>query len=116
MWTVGFAIYIVIAGLADNVLKPLMLGRGFDVPMPVVPIGALGGMITGGVIGLFIGPVALPVGYRLFWLWVEDQSQTRSDRTMSGTSMSALSALTTRYIVKMSAKGMGRCGQDDWTV
>jgi len=37
-----------------------------------VLIGALGGMVTGGVIGLFIGPVMLSVGYRLFWLWVEE--------------------------------------------
>ena len=72
---VVFAIYTFIAGLADNVLKPLMLGRGVDVPMPVVLIGALGGMVTGGVIGLFIGPVMLAVAYRLFWLWVEDQPQ-----------------------------------------
>ena len=52
-----------VAGLADNVLKPLMLGRGVDVPMPVVLIGALGGMVTGGIIGLFIGPVILAIGY-----------------------------------------------------
>ena len=70
--TITFAIYEFVAGLADNVLKPLMLGRGVDVPMPVVLIGALGGMVTGGVIGLFIGPVMLSVGYRLFWLWVEE--------------------------------------------
>ncbi|CAG9181661.1 AI-2E family transporter [Cupriavidus respiraculi] len=70
--TVIFAAYVFVAGLADNVLKPLMLGRGVDVPMPVVLIGALGGMVTGGVIGLFIGPVVLSVGYRLFWLWVDE--------------------------------------------
>ncbi|SAL79334.1 AI-2E family transporter [Caballeronia telluris] len=70
--SIVFAIYVFVAGLVDNVLKPLLLGRGVDVPMPVVLIGALGGMISGGVIGLFIGPVALAVGYRLFWLWVED--------------------------------------------
>ncbi len=69
---VVFAVYVFIAGLADNVLKPLLLGRGVDVPMPVVLIGALGGMVTGGVIGLFIGPIALAVGYQLFWQWVED--------------------------------------------
>jgi predicted PurR-regulated permease PerM len=71
--TIVFSIYVFVAGLADNVLKPLLLGRGVDVPMPVVLIGALGGMVTGGVIGLFIGPVALAVGYQLFWRWVEDQ-------------------------------------------
>ncbi|WP_066742263.1 AI-2E family transporter [Cupriavidus sp. D384] len=67
-----FAIYVFIAGLSDNVLKPLLLGRGVDVPMPVILIGALGGMVTGGVIGLFIGPIVLAVGYQLFWQWVED--------------------------------------------
>jgi predicted PurR-regulated permease PerM len=70
--TIVFAIYTFIAGLADNVLKPLMLGRGVDVPMPVILIGALGGMVTGGVIGLFIGPVVLAIGYELYWQWVED--------------------------------------------
>lgn len=74
--TIVFAIYVFIAGLADNVLKPLMLGRGVDVPMPVVLIGALGGMVTNGVIGLFIGPVVLAVGYQLFWQWVRDQPGT----------------------------------------
>ncbi len=70
--TIVFAIYVFVAGLADNVLKPLLLGRGVDVPMPVVLIGALGGMVSGGIIGLFIGPVMLSVGYRLFWLWVDE--------------------------------------------
>lgn len=71
--TVAFAIFVFVAGLVDNVLKPLLLGRGVDVPMPVVLIGALGGMVTNGIIGLFIGPVVLAVGYQLFWQWVEGQ-------------------------------------------
>src|SRR5579864_999495 len=70
--TIIFSVYVFVAGLADNVLKPLLLGRGVAVPMPVVLIGALGGMVTGGVIGLFVGPVVLAVGYQLFWRWVED--------------------------------------------
>jgi predicted PurR-regulated permease PerM len=73
--TIVFSVYVFVAGLADNVLKPLLLGRGVDVPMPVVLIGALGGMVTGGIIGLFIGPVILAVGYQLFWQWVDDQPQ-----------------------------------------
>ncbi len=59
--TIIFAVYTFVAGLADNVLKPLLLGRGVDVPMPVVLIGALGGMVVKGIIGLFIGPVILGV-------------------------------------------------------
>lgn len=68
--TIVFAAYIFVAGLVDNVLKPMLLGRGVDVPMPVILIGSLGGMATMGIIGLFIGPVLLAVGYKLFWRWV----------------------------------------------
>ncbi|MCP1495952.1 putative PurR-regulated permease PerM [Pseudomonas migulae] len=71
--TIVFAVYVFVAGLVDNVLKPLLLGRGVDVPMPVILIGALGGMVTGGILGLFIGPVVLAVGYQLFWQWVQDR-------------------------------------------
>ncbi|MCJ8170238.1 AI-2E family transporter [Pseudomonas sp. A3.4] len=69
--SVAFTVYIVLAGLSDNVLKPLLLGRGVAVPMPVVLLGALGGMVSGGIIGLFIGPVLLGLGYQLFWHWVD---------------------------------------------
>ncbi|MEM5313291.1 AI-2E family transporter [Paraburkholderia sp. JHI869] len=78
--TIVFSVYEFVAGLADNVLKPLLLGRGVAVPMPVVLIGAIGGMVTGGVIGLFIGPVMLAVGYQLFWRWVKDQPQPERTR------------------------------------
>jgi predicted PurR-regulated permease PerM len=73
--TIVFSIYVFVAGLVDNVLKPLLLGRGVAVPMPVVLIGALGGMVTNGIVGLFIGPVILAVGYQLFWQWIRGQPQ-----------------------------------------
>lgn len=66
-----FSVYFLIAGLSDNVLKPLLLGRGVEAPMPVILIGAIGGMITGGLIGLFIGAVVLAVGYKLFMKWTD---------------------------------------------
>jgi len=70
VWT----IYLIVAGMADNVLKPLLLGRGVDAPMPVILIGAIGGMVSAGIIGLFLGAVLLAVGYKVFMLWVnEDQ-------------------------------------------
>ncbi len=66
-----FAVWTLIAGLSDNVLKPLMLGRGLEVPMPVILIGVIGGMLSDGLLGLFVGPVVLAVGYMLLmeWLW-----------------------------------------------
>lgn len=70
--TIVFAVYIAIASQTDNVLKPLVLGRGTGVPMPIVLIGVLGGTISGGLIGLFIGPVVLAVGYQLLWQWIDN--------------------------------------------
>ena len=66
IWTV----YLLVGGLADNVLKPLLLGRGVDAPMPIILLGALGGMISAGIIGLFVGAVLLAVGYQVFMAWV----------------------------------------------
>ena len=59
-------IILLVAGLADNVLKPLMLGRGVDVPMPVILFGALGGMASGGILGMFVGATLLALGYQIF--------------------------------------------------
>ncbi len=66
-----FAIWTVLAGLSDNLLKPLMLGRGLEVPMPVILIGVIGGMIADGLLGLFVGPVLLAVGYVLLKAWLQ---------------------------------------------
>lgn len=64
-----FTIYFLIAGLADNVLKPMLLGRGVEAPMPVILLGAIGGMVTSGLIGLFLGAAVLAVGYQIFMGW-----------------------------------------------
>jgi predicted PurR-regulated permease PerM len=66
-----YTIYLLVAGLADNVLKPLLLGRGVEAPMPVILLGALGGMVSGGIIGMFVGAVLLAVGYQVFMDWVD---------------------------------------------
>ena len=70
-----FTIYFIIAGFADNVLKPIFLGRGVDAPMPIVLIGALGGMMSSGLIGLFIGATFLSLAYVIFMAWVDDNEQ-----------------------------------------
>jgi predicted PurR-regulated permease PerM len=55
----------------DNVLKPILLGRGAAVPIAVVFLGAIGGFIALGIIGLFVGAIVLSVGYKLFLVWLE---------------------------------------------
>jgi predicted PurR-regulated permease PerM len=74
-------IILLLTGLADNVLKPLMLGRGVDVPMPVILFGALGGIASGGILGMFVGATALTLGYEIFMSWVA--ANPDSDRAVS---------------------------------
>ena len=68
-----FLVWTLFAGLSDNILKPLMIGRGLEVPMPIILIGVIGGMITDGLLGLFIGPVVLAVGYVLLIDWMRQR-------------------------------------------
>src|SRR5262249_41420571 len=65
-----YTIVLLLAGVADNILKPLMLGRGVDAPMPVILLGALGGMASGGILGMFVGATLLALGYQIFMRWV----------------------------------------------
>jgi predicted PurR-regulated permease PerM len=67
---IAYTIVLLIAGMADNVLKPLMLGRGVDAPMPVILLGALGGMATHGILGMFVGATLLALGYQIFMGWI----------------------------------------------
>jgi predicted PurR-regulated permease PerM len=65
-----FALWTLFVGSIDNVLKPMLLGRGVAVPMPVIFIGAIGGFIGAGIIGLFVGAVILALGYELLLTWL----------------------------------------------
>jgi predicted PurR-regulated permease PerM len=69
---VVFLIWAIIVSGSDTFLKPLLLGRGVDVPMLVVLLGAIGGMMMMGIVGLFLGAVILAIGYQLFVAWLED--------------------------------------------
>jgi predicted PurR-regulated permease PerM len=75
MKAILFLVWCGVVGIMDNVLKPLLLARGVPVPMAVVFLGAVGGLITMGTIGLFAGAIVLSIGYKLFLLWLYDNSQ-----------------------------------------
>jgi len=70
---IAFLIWNIIVGLMNNVLKPILLGRGVKAPMAVVFIGAIGGMLAHGIIGLFVGAVVFVLGYTLFADWVKQE-------------------------------------------
>lgn len=69
MLATGFAVWCVMVALLDNFLKPLLMGRGVDIPMLVILLGTIGGMMLSGMIGLFVGAVVLALGYELLRSW-----------------------------------------------
>ncbi len=66
-----FLVYSLIVSSSDGFLKPLFLGRGMSTPMLVILLGAIGGMMMSGIIGLFVGAIVLALGYELFMAWLD---------------------------------------------
>jgi predicted PurR-regulated permease PerM len=84
--TVTFVVFLVwslFVGALDNILKPILLGRGVAVPMAVIFIGAIGGFLTSGIIGLFVGSVVLVLGYKLLLAWLYDEEALEPGRGAS---------------------------------
>lgn len=69
------AVWLGITLLADNVLKPILLGRNAPAPMLVIFLGAIGGFIYNGFIGLFLGAIILTIGYKLFMIWLDNETK-----------------------------------------
>ena len=76
-----FAVYMLLVGASDGVLKPILMGRGVDVPMLVILIGAIGGMILMGMIGLFVGAVVFALAYTLFGFWMKELDEEEAEKT-----------------------------------
>lgn len=74
-----FLVWAILVSASDGVLKPLLMGRGVDIPMLVILIGALGGMVLFGIVGLFVGAVIVAISYTLFTAWVDEQQLTDAE-------------------------------------
>lgn len=72
-----FAVWCLLGSISDNFFKPLLLGRGMEIPMLVILIGSIGGMMLLGITGLFIGAVILALGYQLFQMWADFDSNSQ---------------------------------------
>jgi len=82
VWGGVLVVFTVVVAVVDNVLKPMLIKRGVDLPLILIIAGVIGGIISFGVIGLFIGPVILAVTYTLLESWVlEDPAVTQPDVT-----------------------------------
>lgn len=80
-----FMIWSLLVSLSDGLLKPLFLGRGMETPTLVILIGAIGGMILSGIIGLFVGAIVLALSYELFMAWLNNnQPEQAVDESENG--------------------------------
>jgi predicted PurR-regulated permease PerM len=73
-WGTFLLVWTMIVGSLDNILRPYLIKKGADLPLLLIFAGVIGGMISIGLVGLFVGPVVLAVGYTLLDAWVEDDS------------------------------------------
>jgi predicted PurR-regulated permease PerM len=78
---VAFTVWSVFVSFSDALLKPLLLGRGVEAPMLVILLGAIGGMLYAGIIGLFLGAVILALGYKLFQAWLQSGLEEQPEQS-----------------------------------
>jgi predicted PurR-regulated permease PerM len=76
---ITLTIWMLLVGISDNVLKPIVMGKGAPVPMLVIFIGAIGGFMLSGIIGLFTGAIVLSLGYNLASKWVAPKSESHGE-------------------------------------
>jgi predicted PurR-regulated permease PerM len=74
-WGIALAVWSVVVGMLDNVLRPILIRKGADLPLLLIFGGVIGGLIAFGIIGLFVGPVVLAVTYTLLKEWVAEQDR-----------------------------------------
>ena len=79
-----FLIYALIVSVSDAFLKPMLLGRGVETPMLVILVGAIGGAITSGIMGLFVGAVILAIGYDLLVNWMAPDAVEEDTEAAAG--------------------------------
>jgi len=71
-WAAILLVWAVLIQVFDNVLRPVLIKKGADLPLLLIFAGVIGGMLGFGLVGLFVGPVVLAVGYTLLRAWVEE--------------------------------------------
>ena len=66
-----WSIYFLVMGMIDNILKPMIMGKGADVPVLIIFLGAIGGFMAFGFIGLFLGAIILSLAFKLYVTWID---------------------------------------------
>jgi predicted PurR-regulated permease PerM len=71
-WAAALFVWMILVGALDNILRPVLIRRGVDLPLILIITGVIGGLVAFGVVGLFIGPVILAVTYTLLKSWIAE--------------------------------------------
>ena len=79
VWGTVLLVWTILVGALDNVLRPILIKRGADLPLLLIFAGVIGGLVGFGIIGLFVGPVVLAVTYRLLESWIAEIDREASD-------------------------------------
>jgi len=83
-WGTVLLVWTLIISPVDNILRPILIKQGADLPLLLIIAGVLGGLLAFGIIGLFVGPVVLAVSYTLFTAWIDEGGGiTRTEKTPS---------------------------------
>jgi predicted PurR-regulated permease PerM len=93
VWGTVLLVWTLLVGALDNVLRPILIKRGADLPLLLIFAGVIGGLIGFGIIGLFVGPVVLAVTYRLLESWVADIDRVRTNAAPEVTTVVETDAL-----------------------
>jgi predicted PurR-regulated permease PerM len=72
-WCAGMVVMTILAGSIDNVLRPILIRKGVDLPFALIFTGVMGGLLAFGIVGIFVGPVLLAVSYSLLQDWVDQE-------------------------------------------
>jgi predicted PurR-regulated permease PerM len=76
-WAIGLAVWSLVVGSLDNILRPILIRRGGHLPLLLVFAGVIGGLVAFGLVGIFVGPLVLAVSYRLLQAWVVEAETPR---------------------------------------
>jgi predicted PurR-regulated permease PerM len=79
MWGTVMLVWTIIVGGLDNIMRPLLIRRGADLPLVLIFAGVIGGLLAFGIVGLFVGPVVLAVAYTQLSAWVSEGVGERQD-------------------------------------
>jgi len=76
-WGTVLLVWTILVGSLDNILRPILMRKGAHLPLVLLLAGVIGGLIAFGLVGIFLGPVVLAVGYTLLQSWIAEETISR---------------------------------------